>query len=130
MCQYLYRQLKLSTHLPDDHQLLVVFFTKDSNPWLDAGKQLEHHRANPLKEIRPHRPFEDIAQASRRLHSEVLRLRIHFLLRRCKQHINIAGCLELFYISLQSTGIALKILIRSELQGVHKNTSYHRISIL
>ena len=39
MCKDFNGQLKLATHVSYHHQLLIIFFPKDCNPWLYTGKE-------------------------------------------------------------------------------------------
>src|SRR5690625_4208781 len=111
----LYRQLKLLAHLANNHQLLIIFFAKNSDPRLYTREQFEHHRAHPFEKIWAKSPFKSIASPFVWLHSEIVGYRIHLAIRGCKKHIHIARILEFFYVLSQRPWVLVKILVRTKL---------------
>src|SRR5690625_8007513 len=93
----LYRQLKLLAHLANNHQLLIIFFAKNSDPRLYTREQFEHHRAHPFEKIWAERPLQDIALPLGGVEPGILGLRIHPAVRGGKKQLNNARHLEVFY---------------------------------
>ncbi len=122
MADDLHRQIELSGHAPDHHQLLVVLGTKDGDVRLHHIEQLGDDGGDAAEVSRSAGTAQDVRQ-NRDLDEglAVAAVRIHFGFSRRKQTV-IAGLGKHLGVALRCARIGVQILSGTELQGIDKDT--------